>query len=120
MHLKVFVKLKKNLKTLSTGQKNPKKPKKPPKTQKKPKNPLGRFFFKKRVFSNPGIKSLQKLFQSTIPVLNQFSRRYTRMSTTYSYRVGATDLDPQIKAVKRVGLRAGLMLGLGNLAEEAG
>jgi hypothetical protein len=35
MHLKVFVKLKKNLKTLSSGQKKTKKPKKP----KKPKNP---------------------------------------------------------------------------------
>ncbi len=36
MHLKVFVKLKKNLKTLSSGQKtqkNPKNPKKPKKTQ---------------------------------------------------------------------------------------
>jgi hypothetical protein len=36
MHLKVFVKLKKTLKTLSSGQKNPKIPKK---TQKNPKNP---------------------------------------------------------------------------------
>jgi hypothetical protein len=35
MHLKVFMKLKKTLKTLSFGQKNPKKPKK--KTQKKKK-----------------------------------------------------------------------------------
>jgi hypothetical protein len=38
MHLKVFVKLKKNLKTLLSGQKNPKKtPKKNPKKPKKPK-----------------------------------------------------------------------------------
>jgi hypothetical protein len=34
MHPKVFVKLKKTLKTFSSGQKNPKKPKKPKKTQK--------------------------------------------------------------------------------------
>jgi hypothetical protein len=59
MHLKVFVKLKKTLKTLSSGQKNPKntkkKPKNPKKTKKAPKNPLGWFFLKKnRVFSNPG------------------------------------------------------------------
>jgi hypothetical protein len=39
MHLKVFVKLKKILKTLSSGQKNPKKPKKTQKTQENPKNP---------------------------------------------------------------------------------
>jgi hypothetical protein len=37
MHLKVFVKLKKTLKTLLSGQKNPKKPKKPKKTQKNQK-----------------------------------------------------------------------------------
>jgi hypothetical protein len=57
MHLKVFVKLKKALKTLSSGQKkpkNPKKTKKKPKNPKNPTNPLGWFFFKKtRVFSNP-------------------------------------------------------------------
>jgi hypothetical protein len=48
MHLKVFVKLKKTLETLSSGQKNPKK------TKKTQKNPLGWFFFlKTRVFSNP-------------------------------------------------------------------
>jgi hypothetical protein len=54
MHLKVFVKLKKTLKTLSSRQKNPKK------TQKKPKNPkktTGLGFFKKtRVFSNPELR----------------------------------------------------------------
>jgi hypothetical protein len=55
MHLKVFVKLKKTLKTLSSGQKtqkNPKKnPKKPKKTQKKPKkNHWAGFFFKKPGF----------------------------------------------------------------------
>jgi hypothetical protein len=45
MHLKVFVKLKKTLKTLSSGQK----------TQKNPKKPAGLGFLKKtRVFSNPG------------------------------------------------------------------
>jgi hypothetical protein len=38
MHLKVFVKLKKTLKTLLSGQKTPKKPRKLQKTQK---NPLG-------------------------------------------------------------------------------
>jgi hypothetical protein len=61
MHLKVFMKQEKTLKTLSSGQKNPKKPqktpknpKKPQKTQKKPKKPTGLGFFKKtRVFSNP-------------------------------------------------------------------
>ncbi len=61
MHSKVFVKLKKNPKTLSSGQKNPKKPKKtqktpknPKKTKKKPKKPTGLGFFKKTwVFSNP-------------------------------------------------------------------
>jgi hypothetical protein len=47
MHLKVFVKLKKALKTLSYGKKKPKNPKK---TKKNPKNPLGWFFF----FKNPG------------------------------------------------------------------
>jgi hypothetical protein len=60
MHLKVFVKLKKTLLTLSSGQKNPKKPKKNQKTQKKPKKPkkthwAGFFFKKNRVFSNPGL-----------------------------------------------------------------
>jgi hypothetical protein len=58
MHLKVFVKLKKTLKTLSSGQKtqkNPIKPKKPQKNKKTQKTPLGWFFFKTRVFSNPGI-----------------------------------------------------------------
>jgi hypothetical protein len=60
MHLKVFVKLKKALKTLSSGQKNPKKPKKKqkiPKKQKNPKKLTGLGFFKiTRVFSNPGRK----------------------------------------------------------------
>jgi hypothetical protein len=52
MHLKVFVKMKKTLKTLSSGQKKPQKTKKNPK--KTQKNPLGWvFFFKTRVFSNP-------------------------------------------------------------------
>ena len=55
MHLKVFVKLKKTLKTLSSGQKNPKKTKKK-KTQKKT---LGRVFFLNRVFSNPAVRYLQ-------------------------------------------------------------
>jgi hypothetical protein len=45
MHLKVFVKLKKALKTLSSGQKNPKKTKK---TQKNPKKPTGLVFLKKK------------------------------------------------------------------------
>ncbi len=48
MHLKVFVKLKKTLKTLSSGQKTQK-------NQKKTKNPTGLGFFKKtRVFPNSG------------------------------------------------------------------
>jgi hypothetical protein len=46
MHLKVFVKLKKTLKTLLSGQKNPKNPKKPKKPKKNQKNPLG--WFKKK------------------------------------------------------------------------
>jgi hypothetical protein len=54
MHLKVFVKLKKTLTTLSSGQKNPKKTKKTQKTQKKTKkpkkNPLGWVFLKKPGF----------------------------------------------------------------------
>jgi hypothetical protein len=60
MHLKVFVKLKKTLKTLSSGQKTQKKTKKNQKTLKNPpkknqKNPLGwlKKKKKKRVFSNP-------------------------------------------------------------------
>jgi hypothetical protein len=58
MHLKVFVKLKKALKTLSSGQKNPKKTPKYPKKPKKHKKPqkthwAGFFFFLNRVFSNP-------------------------------------------------------------------
>jgi hypothetical protein len=48
MHLKVFVKLEKTLKTLSFGQKTQKKPKKP----KKPK--------KTRVFSNPDSKTKRR------------------------------------------------------------
>ena len=55
MHLKVFVKLKKTLKTLSSGQKNPKKHKK-----KKPKKKhWAGFFFLNRVFSNPAVRYLQ-------------------------------------------------------------
>jgi hypothetical protein len=45
MHLKVFVKLKKPLKTLSSGQKNPKKTKK---TKKKPKKTHWAGFLKKK------------------------------------------------------------------------
>ena len=48
MHPKVFVKLKKNLKTLSSGQKTQKNPKNPKKPQKTQKHPLG------WVFLNPG------------------------------------------------------------------
>jgi hypothetical protein len=58
MHLKVFVKLNKALKTLSLGQKKPKKPPKNPKkpkkqkknTKKHKKNPLGWVFLKKPGF----------------------------------------------------------------------
>jgi len=57
MHPKVFVKLKKNLKTLSSGQKNPKKPKKTQKTQKKPKKTKkthwAGFFLKNSGFFQP-------------------------------------------------------------------
>jgi hypothetical protein len=44
MHLKVLMKLKTTLKTLSFGQKNPKKTQKNPKN---PKKPTGLGFFKK-------------------------------------------------------------------------
>jgi hypothetical protein len=64
MHLKVFVKLKKTLKTLSSGQKtqtNPKTQKKPT----KPKKPTGLVFLKKnRVFSNPALKHINFDFNS--------------------------------------------------------
>jgi hypothetical protein len=67
MHLKVFLKLKKNLKPSLLGkktQKNQKKQKKTKKNKKKQKNlkkPTGLGFFKKtRVFSNP----VQKVFTS--------------------------------------------------------
>jgi hypothetical protein len=51
MHLKVFLKLKKTLKTLSSGQIYKKKPKKPKKNNNK--KPTGLVFFLNRVFSNP-------------------------------------------------------------------
>jgi hypothetical protein len=65
MHLKVFVKLKKPLKTLSSGQKNPKKnqknPKKPQKNQKNPKKThWAGFFFKKPGFF-PTLQQVQKI-----------------------------------------------------------
>jgi hypothetical protein len=55
MHLKVFLKLKKNLIPSLLGKKTKKKPKNPKKhknqkTQKKTKKPLGWFFFKKPGF----------------------------------------------------------------------
>ncbi len=50
MHLKVFLKLKKTLKTLSSGQIY-KKTQKNPKTQKTQKNPLGWVFL---LLKNPG------------------------------------------------------------------
>jgi hypothetical protein len=68
MHLKVFVKLKKTIETLSSGQntqknpKNPKEPKNPKKNkkkQKKPKKtPWAGFFKKTRVFSNPDFRQV--------------------------------------------------------------
>jgi hypothetical protein len=59
MHPKVFVKLKKTLKTLSSGQKNPKKTKKTQKKpQKKKKNPLGWVLKKKTGFFQPCTKQL--------------------------------------------------------------
>jgi hypothetical protein len=62
MHLKVFMKLKKSLKTLSSGQKNPKKPKKPKKKQKKTqKNPLGWVFLKKPGFFPTLVASKKKI-----------------------------------------------------------
>jgi hypothetical protein len=67
MHLKVFVKLKKDLKTLSSGKKTQKNPKKPQKTQK-PKQPQKTqnknkkthwdgFFFLNPVFFQPWRKA---------------------------------------------------------------
>jgi hypothetical protein len=53
MHLKVFVKLEKNLKTLSSGQKTQKKTNKPKKPKKNQKTHWAGFFIKNRVFSNP-------------------------------------------------------------------
>jgi hypothetical protein len=62
MHLKVFVKLKKNPKNPLVRAKKPKKtrknPKNPKKTKKPQKNPLGWFFLKKTGFSNPAYKVL--------------------------------------------------------------
>ncbi len=58
MHLKVFLKLKKTLKTISSGQIYKKKQKKNLKT------PLGWFFFFKRVFSNPGYRPLKFEFKA--------------------------------------------------------
>jgi hypothetical protein len=53
MHLKVFVKLKKTLKTLSSGQKNPKKTKKPQKTKKPKKTRWAGLKKKKTGFFQP-------------------------------------------------------------------
>jgi hypothetical protein len=53
MHRKVFVKLKKTVKTLSSGQKNPKKTQKPKKTQINQKKPLGWVLKKKTGFFQP-------------------------------------------------------------------
>jgi hypothetical protein len=63
MHLKVFVKLKKNLKTLSSGQNNPKKPKKNQKKQKNKKTHWAGFFFKNPGFFQPCL-SLSRLWSS--------------------------------------------------------
>jgi hypothetical protein len=66
MHLKVFVKLKKTLKTLLSGQKtqkNPKKPTKKPKNPKKTKKTHWAGFF----FKNPGFFPTLKLI-GTYPV----------------------------------------------------
>jgi hypothetical protein len=52
MHLKVFVKLEKTLKTLSSGQENPKKPKKTQKTH------WAGFFFKNPGFFQPCLTSV--------------------------------------------------------------
>jgi hypothetical protein len=58
MHLKVFVKLKKTLKTLSSGQKNPKKPKKTP---KKPKKTHWAGFFLKKTGFFPTLTATDKV-----------------------------------------------------------
>jgi hypothetical protein len=63
MHPKVFVKLKKILKTLSSGQKNPKNPKKTKKTQKtqkNPKKPTGLGFFKKPGYFPTLVRGMRK------------------------------------------------------------
>jgi hypothetical protein len=91
MHLKVFVKLKKTLKTLCLGkktqknpkkpkktQKNPKKPKKPKKTQKKPKKPTGLgFFFKNPGFFQPWLQPMKKLILEPVTLLHLSNVRYT-------------------------------------------
>jgi hypothetical protein len=66
MHPKVFVKLKKNLKTLSSGRKIPKKTKKTQKTQKKPKKTTGLgFFLNPGFFCYPAFKYLHCLCKNS-------------------------------------------------------
>jgi hypothetical protein len=69
MHLKVFVKLKKN--PLVWAKKPKKTPKNPKKNKKTQKNPLGCFFFfPTRVFSNPnwlgGGETLKKICNTSL------------------------------------------------------
>jgi hypothetical protein len=65
MHLKVFVKLKKALKTLSSGQNNPKNPKNP-KNQKKNKKTKKTHWA--GFFSNPGGDGVSKVPVPTLLV----------------------------------------------------
>jgi hypothetical protein len=75
MHLKVFVKLKKTLKTLCLGKKTQKNPKKPKKPKKKTKKPTGLGFFKKtRVFSNPGTGRVKICTLEDGPECRRFSK----------------------------------------------
>jgi hypothetical protein len=62
MHLKVFVKLKRTLKTLSSGQKNPKNPKKPKKTHR------AGFFYKNPGFFQPWFAGFFTIHQGVIAI----------------------------------------------------
>jgi hypothetical protein len=97
MHLKVFVKLEKTLKTLSSGQKKTQKKNKKTQTQKKTKktqkNPTGLGFFKKtRVFSNPDSYNIELLFKDRRLPLEDPNPCYCSTHATSLYRRKAENL----------------------------
>jgi hypothetical protein len=126
MHLKVFLKLKKTLKSLSFGQiffknpktqkspkepKNPQKPKKnqknpkknPKKTQKTQKNPLGWLKkTKKRVFSNPAPAAVARL--SGAPAALPLTCSGLRACSGRRTRRSGRSTPPTIKDICRKGL----------------